>query len=47
MSGQKNKYSLYRVENSKGYTIGYLSNRDIEQGKDIELDMQGYTIIAL
>ena len=47
MSGQKNKYSLYKVKNSKGYIIGYLSNRDIEQGLDIELDLQGYTIIAL
>ena len=47
MSKQKNNYSLYRVENSKGYTIGYLSNRDIEQGRDIELDLQGYTITAL
>ena len=47
MSKKENKYSLYRVENSKGYIIGYLSNRDIEQGRDVELDIQGYTIIAL
>ena len=47
MSKQKNAYSLYKVENSKGYIIGYLSNRDVEQGRDISLDLQGYTIIAL
>ena len=47
MSKQKNKYSLYKVANYRGYIIGYLSNRDIEQGRDISLDLQGYTIIAL
>ena len=47
MSKQKNKCSVCRVENSKGYIIGYLSNRDIEQGVDISLAMQGFTIIAI
>lgn len=28
-------------------TIGYLSNRDIEQGLDIQLDLNGYIIEAL
>ena len=47
MSKQKNKYSLYIVRNSRGYIIGYLCNRDIEQGLDIQLNLQGYTIIAI
>lgn len=47
MSKKENKYSLYKIKDSKGYIIGYLSNRDVEQGRDISLDLQGYTIIAL
>ena len=47
MSKKENKHSLYKVKNSRGYIIGYLSNRDVEQGLDISLDLQGYTIIAL
>ena len=51
MSKTKNKYSLYRVEkerkNGKKVIVGYLSNRDIEQGLDIHLDMQGYTICII
>lgn len=47
MSEKKNKYSLYMVKNSKGYIIGYLCNRDIEQGLDIQLDLQGYSIITI
>lgn len=47
MSKTKNKYSTCIVKNNKGYIIGYLSNRDIEQGLDVSLDLQGYTIIAL
>ena len=47
MSKKENKYSLYQVKNSKGSIIGYLSNRDLEQGLDVSLDLQGYTIIAL
>lgn len=47
MSIKKNKYSVAKVANKRGITIGYLSNKDIESGLDISLDMQGYTIIAL
>lgn len=47
MSTQKNKCSVAKVTNEKGYTVGYLSNRDEENGKDIQLDMQGYTVTAL
>ena len=47
MSKTKNKYSLYIVKNSKGWIVGYLSNKDIEQGLDTTLDLQGYEIIAL
>lgn len=47
MSKDKNKYSEYVVKNKKGKIVGYLSERDIEQGLDIKLDMQGYIIEAL
>lgn len=47
MSTQKNKYSVAKVTNKKGYIVGYLSNRDEENGKDIELDIKGYTVTAL
>ena len=47
MSIKKNKFSTCKVLNKKGQIIGYLSNRDEENGLDISLDSQGYTIIAL
>ena len=47
MSIKKSKYSVAMVLNKKDRIIGYLSNRDIENGLDIQLDMQGYTILAL
>lgn len=47
MSKRKNKYSVAKVLNKKGYVIGYLSAKDEENGLDSQLDMQGYTIIAL
>lgn len=51
MSKTKNKHSLYKVErerkDGKKVTIGYLSNRDIEQGLDISLDLQGYIISSI
>ena len=47
MANKKNKYSVAKVLNKKGQIIGYLSNRDEENGLDISLDSQGYTIIAL
>ena len=47
MSIKKSKYSVAKVLNQKGNIIGYLSTRDEENGLDISLDSQGYTIIAL
>lgn len=47
MSIKKNKFSTCKVLNKKGQIIGYLSTRDEENGLDISLDSQGYTIIAL
>ena len=47
MSIKKNKFSTCKVLNKKGQIIGYLSTRDEENGLDIRLDTQGYTIVAL
>lgn len=47
MAIKKNKYSVSKVLNQKGNVIGYLSSRDEENGVDIRLDSQGYTIVAL
>ena len=47
MSERKNKFSVAKVLNKKGTIVGYLSTRDEENGLDIRLDSQGYTIIAL
>ena len=47
MAIKKNKFSTCKVINKKGQIIGYLSTRDEENGLDISLDSQGYTIIAL
>ena len=47
MSIKKNKFSVAKVLNQKGTIVGYLSTRDEENGLDIRLDTQGYTIVAL
>ena len=47
MSIKKNKHSVAVVLDEKGKVIGYLSARDEQQGLDIQLNMQGYKIIAL
>ena len=47
MANKKNKFSVSKVLNKKGNIIGYLSTRDEENGLDIRLDSQGYTIVAL
>ena len=47
MSNKKNKYSVSKVINKKGNIVGYLSTRDEENGLDIRLDMNGYTIVVL
>lgn len=47
MAIKKNKSSVAVVLNKKGNVIGYLSQRDVNNGADITLDLHGYTIIAL
>lgn len=50
MTKTKNRCSVSKAvkTNEKGRkTILYLSSRDEEKGLDIQLDMQGYIIIAL
>ena len=47
MSIKKSKYSVAKVLSKKGTIVGYLSTRDEENGLDIRLDMNGYTIVAL
>lgn len=46
MSKTKSKYSVAVAISEKGRKI-YLSERDIEQGIDSQLDIQGYTVEAL
>ena len=46
MAKTKNKYSVAKVTKN-GKLLGYLSSRDEEQGLDIVLDLQGYTIESL
>lgn len=50
MTTTKNKYSVSKatkkLNNGKIHVI-YLSSRDEEQGKDISLDMNGWTVEAL
>lgn len=47
MSIKKSKYSVSKVINKNGVIIGYLSSRDEENGLDVTLDLQGYTVEAL
>ena len=47
MSIKKSKFSTCKVLNKKGTIVGYLSSRDEENGLDISLNSQGYTIVAL
>ena len=47
MSIKKNQSSVAVVLNEKGEAVGYLSVRDESLGLDIELDMLGFTIVAL
>ena len=47
MAIKKNQSSVAVVLNEKGSVIGYLSQRDVNNGLDITLDLQGYTINAL
>lgn len=45
MSKSQNRYSVCKA--SKGRRTIYLSNTDIENGLDISLDMQGYSVESL
>ena len=47
MSIKKNQSSVAVALNEKGQVIGYLSQRDEEHGVDIELELLGFTIVAL
>ena len=47
MSIKKNQSSVAVVLNEKGEAVGYLSARDESLGLDVELDMLGFTIVAL
>lgn len=45
MSKKKNKYTSCVA--IKGKEKRYLSNKDIEKGLDIQLDLMGYEIISI
>ena len=47
MKKTRSNKSVAVVKNKDGKIIGYLTAKDEEKGKDIKLDMQGYTIEAL
>lgn len=47
MAIKKNKHSVAVVLDEKGKVVGYLSARDESLGLDVQLNMQGYTIVAL
>ena len=47
MSERKNKSSVSTIVFKNGVIVGYLSSRDEENGRDVSLDLQGYTILAL
>ena len=47
MNIRKSKNTVTVVKNKKGRIVGYLTEKHEEQGLDIELDKQGYTIEAL
>lgn len=45
MTNTKNRHSVCKATKNK--TTIYLSNRDIENGLDIALDLQGYVVESL
>ena len=47
MQKEQTNESIAKVLDKDGNVIGYLTAQDEEQGKDIQLDLQGYTIIAI
>lgn len=46
MQKKKSKASTCKVLKN-GKIVGYLTAKDEEKGKDIELDRKGYTIVAI
>lgn len=47
MNVYKTKNTVAVVKNKKGKIVGYLTEKHEEQGIDIQLDMQGYTVESL
>src|SRR5699024_5430691 len=47
MQKEQTSKSVAKVLDEQGNVIGYLTADDEEQGKDIQLDLQGYTIVAI
>ena len=47
MANKKSKSSIAAVVFKNGIIVGYLSSQDEENGRDIELDLKGYTIMPL
>lgn len=47
MQKEQTSESVAKVLDQQGNVIGYLTADDEEQGKDIQLDLQGYTIVAI
>lgn len=47
MQKEQTSKSVAKVLDEQGNVIGYLTAEDEEQGKDIQLDLQGYTIVAI
>lgn len=45
MSKSQTRYSVCKA--TKGRSVVYLSNTDVEDGLDISLDIQGYSVESL
>lgn len=47
MNVYKTKNTVAKVINKKGKVVGYLTEKHEEQGLDIQLNLQGYEIVAI
>lgn len=47
MNTKKTENTVAVVKDKEGNIVGYLTEKHEEQGLDIKLDMQGYTIEAI
>lgn len=47
MNKTKTKNAVAVVKNQRGKIVGYLTEKHEEQGRDIQLDSQGYIIEAI